>query len=171
MSPKVPRCISGLSSHAVALRPPTILARNSVFQFPLNGAKTRCFAIGCSCGEPAAFLLGYHVRDEANAEGFVGPLSLRCSNCKAVMEFFDTRMHGHDGEQGCNTYIVGNGTPDAFSCPRCGVAPFSLTVVFDYADSKPFPDERPEDFFTGFSVLGKCTKCDSIVEITSFECA
>jgi hypothetical protein len=105
---------------------------------------------------------------------FAGPLFLECTHCGAVSEFFDSRRHGYDGEQGCNTHFVGEGQPDRFACTRCGVAPLIVRANFHYDGVEDFNGEmrkRPQDFFDGLDIVGMCTGCGSLVEITSFECA
>jgi len=120
--------------------------------------------------------LGYYVTTEGRREDtvFVGPLSLECLKCGAVSEFFDTRRHGYDGEQGVNTHIVGEGRPDRFACPRCGESPVIACANFSYQGVEDFRGEmrkRTQDFFNTLDVVAQCMKCNALIEVTSFECA
>jgi hypothetical protein len=172
-----PRCIVGLRPRPAAALRPDILSPNTVYpihQWQRSVRDVSAFAIGCPCGHPAVFLLGYFVTDGGGAKGFVGPLGLECAKCEAISEFFDTRSHGYDGEQGCNTYVIGEGKPDRFICPRCGVMPFIIRADFSYPEDDcfaAFMKERPQDFFASLSIAGQCMNCNSLIEITSFECA
>jgi hypothetical protein len=120
--------------------------------------------------------LGYNiVLDERRGDkGLVEPLTIECSNCGSISEFFDTRKHGYDGEQGINTHIIGKGESERFGCPKCGVTPMMICANFHYQEIENLGTEmlkRPEDFFDGIDIVGQCLQCDALIEITSFECA
>ena len=137
-------------------------------------ANTASFVVKCPCGCPSVYLSGYYVTNDREDTVFVGPLRIECSVCSQVSEFFDSRTHGYDGEQGVNTLIVGKGKPDRSSCPICGIVPMIVSVNFHYSDLEHLGSEmrkRAQDFFDGLDVTGQCTHCDSVIEITSFECA
>jgi len=176
--PKPPRCIAALNPKRTRHSKPTLLLPShlSVYQGLYDVAITASFIVGCPCGERAVFLLGYYATNEGRHKDriFVGPLSIECPLCGVVSEFFDTRKHGWDGEQGVNTHIIGEANPQRFSCPNCGVAPMILCPNFCYEAPEEFEGEmreRPQDFFGGFDIVGQCTRCNALVEITSFECA
>jgi hypothetical protein len=175
---KPPRCITDLNPNPTRHSKPTLLLppELSVYHGPYNLADTASFVIGCPCGERAVFLLGYYAETDNHRMDniFVGPLSIECPKCGVVSEFFDTRKHGYDGEQGVNTHIIGDGNPDRFACPHCGVAPMVLCPNFCYQGVESFRGEmrdRSQDFFGGLDVVGQCTRCNAIVEIAAFECA
>jgi hypothetical protein len=87
---------------------------------------------------------------------------------------FDTREHGYDGEQGCNTYAVGTGEPVRYPCPRCAGEEFFLCAGFSYSEPGELAEQWPgraQDFFGGFHLLGQCRRCGEFAEIASFECA
>jgi hypothetical protein len=177
-----PRCISGLNAKPTRHHKPTIrlpghltIYHGQYGEGDIPGVDTASFAIGCPCGCPAVYLLGYYVTSEGcrNDTIFAGPLSLECPQCGAVSEFFDTRKHGYDGEQGLNTSILGKGKPDRFACPRCGERPVIVCPNFSYQGIEEFLGEmreRREDFFNSLDIVVQCTKCNSLVEATSFEC-
>ena len=176
-----PRCISNLRPKPVTSCKPThrLPLHLSVYHgeyavVPDDVLGTASFLLNCPCGFSSAVLLGYYVSDETEDVGFVGPLSLDCARCHQITEFFDTRKHGYDGEQGVNTYLIGEGTPDRWACPHCGVISLIVCAKFSYQGVEDFCGEmrqRPQDFFGGFDLLGQCTNCNTVFEITNFECA
>lgn len=173
-----PRCIVGLNPMPTqALKPTLQLPPHLTVYHGLGGEPNPAsFVIGCPCGNRAVNLLGYYVfiDDRKRTRIFVGPLSLECPKCGVTKEFFDTRKHGWDGEQGVNTHITGEGSPDRFACPRCGIQPMIVAAEFFYSEPYDTPSggqARSQDFFGGIAVLAQCTCCNSLVEVTSFECA
>jgi hypothetical protein len=178
-----PRCIIELMSvptkHSKPTfrLPPDLSVYHSGYGEEGEESDTASFIIGCSCGHRAVNLLGYYVSSETSrgSVGFVGPLSLECEKCGKLSTFFDSRKHGYDGEQGVNTYIIGEGKSDKFACPRCGPTLLIVCANFTYHgaedSSELMQKNRTQDFFRGFDVAGQCLKCNGLIEITSFECA
>jgi hypothetical protein len=177
-----PRCVVGLNPKPVQATLPTMLLPPSLSVF--NGVSAEInsdscpspsFVIGCPCGHRSVYILGYDVPiDETDTVVFVGPLRLECTQCGAVSELFDTRVHGFDGEHGINTHYIGEGAPTRFKCPRCGEVPFIVCAIFSYSGFDELygkAREKPEDFFDDFTLTGQCGRCNSVVEVTSFECA
>jgi hypothetical protein len=170
-----PRCIAALSPKPVDHAVPTLrLPLFDSIYGNYDHENTASFIVNCPCGCPSVYLLGYHITNKKNETGVVGPLGIECSMCRMVSEVFDTRKHGYDGEQGVNTYHVGEGTPERFICPVCGAVPMIVNANFHYSDFAGLRSDmrtRAQDFFDGFDVVGQCTRCNSVIEITSFECA
>lgn len=173
-----PRCIAGLNPKPTEHFKPTILLPPylSVYRAPYDVSNTASFIIGCPCGNRALHLLGYSEKTKGSYRDrlFVGSLRLECPKCGTVSEFFDTRNHGYDGEQGVNTHITGEGNPERFACPACGVVPMILCSNFSYQGIEDFQGEarkRLQDFFGTMDLVGQCSGCNALVEITSFECA
>ena len=173
-----PRCVATLKPMPVqAIKPTLALPPHlSVYHGRNDANVTASFIIGCPCGQRGVFLLGHCETAEDDAQGtiFVGPLGIECPKCGLDCEFFDTRKHGYDGEQGINTHLFGEGRPDRFACPKCGIAPMFVRCNFCYGNTDYSIEEmrrRPQDFFDGFDVVGQCTNCNHVVEIASFECA
>ena len=177
-----PRCISGVNAVPTQHFRPTLRLPRHLSTYhgqygdgDIHGVDPVSSVIGCSCGCRAVYLLGYNVLDEGPGKDMVlvGPLSVKCQECGRVSKFFDTREHGYDGEQGCNTYIIGKGKPNKFSCPRCGEAPMIVCVNFSYQGVEGFRGEmrkRKQDFFNTLGVVVQCTKCNVLIEATWFEC-
>lgn len=172
-----PRCIGTLRPEPSSPKRPTVLLppHLSIYHKLRGEAASVSFTIGCSCGNRAVYLLGYYAFIEGRRQDrfFVGPLGLSCPECGAILELFDTREHGYDGEQGINTNIVGNGEPDSYECPQCGATPMILQPTFSYRDVE-WPEgpmrERVQDYFDTFDITGTCARCKEVIEITWFEC-
>jgi hypothetical protein len=159
-----PRCIRELS--------PMLLTKSTAEQAE-EGAD---FRVGCPCGQRTCYVLGYVREDEGPQRTicFVSPLALECLQCGRVSELIDTRQHGHDGEQGCDGNVTGEGPRVRFPCPRCGETPVAAIAGFDYGGHhyNPFdPQSRPQDFFGGFTLRGECSRCATRLCVTSFETA
>jgi hypothetical protein len=145
---------------------------------PLPPEKGVCFAIGCPCGERSSHPLGYEIWSN-DVELFAGPLAIECAACGRVAELFDTRQHGFQGEHGVNSHYTGEGERSRFSCPHCGVVPLFLHAAFSFGDDwalyenkgGPQENERPQDFFDGFTLTGKCRQCGQELIVAGFECA
>jgi len=177
-----PRCVADLNPKPTAQFEPSIKLPSHLTVFhdlcdpqESDYYDTVSFVIGCPCGKRAVHLLGYHITTEGRRPDafLVGPLSIECNECKLIFPFFDTRLHGYDGEQGVNTHSIGHGAPEVFRCPHCGPQPLIISASFTYVVDNEFKGvsrERPQDFFTGIVILAQCTKCNSLIEATWFEC-
>jgi hypothetical protein len=135
---------------------------------------TAYFRVNCPCGERSCCLLGYfHDGEGPNpANSFVGPLALKCSDCGRISELFDARLHGHDGEKGCDGNLVGAGQRVHFLCPHCGAAPMALFAGFSYDRLSYDPldiDSRPQDIFAWFSLCGDCSRCGKRVKVIDLQ--
>lgn len=167
-----PRCIAALCPRPIQRPAPTVFlpADLSVFRCWDDDDDTHSafFSLGCRCGHRLLSLLAHR------CEGLTGPLAVRCPACGTTAALFDTREHGYDGEQGCNTYAVGTGEPVRYTCPPCGGEDFCLSAGFSYSDPGYLIAKWPgsaQEFFGGFHLLGQCQRCRAVVEIVSFECA
>lgn len=170
-----PRCIKALCPRPSSETRPAI-GPLPPLQAVEAGVDSASFTIGCPCGNRGVCLLGYWFLADGRAQEplFVSPFRLLCLDCGLVLEFFDTRKHGYDGEQGVNTYIVGEGEPDMYVCPRCGARTFVLRPIFWYQSINsmgPNMRERFQDYFDTFELVGQCMECKGAVGIASFECA
>jgi hypothetical protein len=163
-----PRCVRELSpelvTEPVAGLPPGVPDEDAAFR------------MRCPCGERACYVLGYFREDEGPRRemGFVSPLALECPRCGRVSELIDTRRHGHDGEQGCDCNMTGEGPRVRFPCPECGAAPLRVIACFNYGGHEydPFdPEARPQDFFGWFTLRGECGRCGKLRLVTGFETA
>jgi hypothetical protein len=176
-----PHCLAGIMTRPSGCPVPAIEFPNQFIsprkysERETSGIDTVAFHIGCTCGCFAVYLLGFNkLSEHGKLPIFVGPLSIECPECGAVTEFFDTRKHGYDGEQGVNTHITGTGKPDRFACASCRSLPMSIYVRFTYSGVDRFRGEmqaRPQDFFETLDVVVQCTGCNVAVEVISFECA
>ena len=164
-----PTCLSGFKASPSGLRGVIFDGHGS----NLN----KIYHLSCSCGRDSFFVLG-HVRESPlNQEPiFVSPLALKCASCEKVMELIDTDKHGFNGEMGASSTIRGTGRRTAYDHDQCGVQPFTIHVRFEHSsetleDSTGHFTGREQDFFSWFSLIGKCDKCKTLLHLTDFECA
>ena len=162
-----PRCLFGVNAKPIGHSKPTLrlpwhlsIYHGQYGVDDIRGVDTASFVIGCPC-IVARLSLGYYVTSEGQRKDtvFVGPLSLECPKCGEVSEFFDTRKHGHDGEQGINTYIIGKGKPNRLPVPAVGKRPVIVCVNFSYQEVERFRSEmreRKQDFFNTLDVVAQC---------------
>jgi hypothetical protein len=138
------------------------------------------FQMSCKCGSDSFFVFAY-AWNNPKAPGqfvFLSPISLQCETCKASAELFDCAVHGHDAEYGNSPPSMrAEGKREEVECGGCDLNKvLQVFVRFEYpddllrADFKEL-DGRQQDFFTWFSLLGKCTKCSSLLPIGEYECA
>ncbi len=165
-----PRCIKDFSAHPNRFREVLFDGRGQ----EINPV----FKLQCKCGHDKHYVLGYYMNSEHyNTQIFVSPLLLKCQKCDKQTECFDTEIHGYDAELGYGSASYhGKGEPTAFICPECGVQPFEIYTRFSYPDElfhEDFDDMRgrEQDLFDWFFLLGVCSKCSQLREITDFECA
>lgn len=142
------------------------------------------FRLRCGCGHTKAYVLGRYrpmPKEYHQACGpffFDAPLALQCESCNAVSELFDARIHGYNGEMGLSWIRPEEESEERekFKCEKCGPVPMEVIVRFEYPDDL-FDEEpcgfagREQDLFTWFSVLGRCSRCQQLIEVTDFECA
>ena len=108
---------------------------------------------------------------------FAAPIILKCQMCKTNDQLFNPRKDGYDGEIDSSAGVIGNGTPSHFTCSECGNSVFMPAVSLEYSVEDEEMDEwdelaqRPQDFFTWFSLMAKCTQCGILNDITDYECA
>jgi hypothetical protein len=195
-----PRCIKEFKTEPVSLggvefdgHPSLEVSLNPVvnrkIHTPVN--INTVFRLRCGCGHTKAYILGRYrpiPKEYHQAFGpffFDAPLALRCEFCNTVTELFDARTHGYNGEMGLSSIRSGNtetgkdresGERTEFKCEKCGPVPIEAIVRFEYPDD--LFDEglcafagREQDLFTWFSVVGRCSRCGQLIEVTDFECA
>ena len=174
-----PRCIAQVNPKPVCHVHPTLVLPPSLSIYRsgrYSAVDTATFAIGCPCGAPTAMLTGFYaLTDSFPPNGvFVGPLGIECLECDRATGFFDSREHGFDGEQGCNTHLIGEGIPDRFTCPSCRLARMSVYANFSYHSIEELDHakwQHSKDYFSSFDVVGQCAGCSQVMEIASFECS
>jgi hypothetical protein len=135
--------------------------------------------LACSCGARRFMILGFPMASATypDQEIFAAPISLQCETCGRREQLFDPRNDGYDGEIDSSAGIVDIGEPSAFLCKKCGKPTFEVAVSLEYSvEDEEMEDweelaERPQDFFTWFSLYGRCLGCKQFSEITDYECA
>ncbi len=63
-----------------------------------------------------------------------------------------------------------------FGCPHCQATNFGVVVRFEYSSDGLYDDEerliaQAEDYFTWFTLLGRCAACSTETHIVEIECA
>jgi hypothetical protein len=137
------------------------------------------FELSCKCGSRAFEILGFYVSgaDEDSESMFVGPLALRCPACGATNHLMDPRQDGYDAELGDSAAITGDGDRCPYHCAECQSTLFQVSAVLEYSvedeEMQDWPElaARPQDFFTGFILLGRCDPGEHLHDIVSYECA
>lgn len=137
------------------------------------------FQIVCPCGTAEFTILGFHKTLSAcpDLNIFSAPISLACYLCGRTGQLFDPNRDGYDGEIDSADSVTGSGESSMFFCPRCGETAFRPAVSLEYSlDDDEMEDSaelaaRPQDFFTWFTLFGKCVKCGHLTKVTDYECS
>ena len=137
------------------------------------------FQLSCKCGSNTFSVYGHKWTNPDNGEIFyISPLSATCTECAKQNPIFDIQNNGYDAVLGHGTFGArGEGTPEIFECHSCNESTtFELFARFEYPDDmfdEDFDDFRgkEKDLFTWFSLHGKCTSCNTLVDISEDECA
>lgn len=130
------------------------------------------FALSCRCGGNAWRVLGF----APEAQLFLCPLSLECSQCGDRAEVFDVEKHGYDAELGNGCYSRrAEGLEGEFSCPECQGHTFGATAIVSYQmDEEEIDAEmesRKQDLFDTFGLSVACATCDYGAVVCDYECA
>lgn len=136
-------------------------------------------SISCECGSPDSRVKGYlwNNPDFGNEEVVLSPLTSKCESCGKIELVFDTDIHGYDpliGSKSCSARK--EGVHKTLTCSKCQSEVFELIAVYSYPDDLfEDPDEaweeKEEDAFSWYNLLGKCGHCNEIVELADYECA
>jgi len=135
--------------------------------------------LACSCGSGEFEILGHPMASLTYPDQniFAAVISLICQSCGKLEQLFDPDHDGYNGEIDSSAGVIGTGELKPFICPECGMTTFHPGVSLEYSiDDEEMEDweelgERPQDFFTWFSLYGKCAKCGHVTEVTDYECA
>lgn len=163
------RCLSPFEAKTTGDAIPAGSPRDRVVRFQLQ----------CKCGSAAFVVLGFPMTSPGYpaTDIFAAPISLSCRICGKTEQVFTPARDGHDGEAECSAGVLGSGEPAEFPCPKCSGTAHSVAVSLEYSiGDEEMEDEeefaaRPQDFFTGFSLNARCTKCRHLADVTDYECA
>ena len=163
------RCLSPFETKTEGDAIPAASPRDQAVRFQLH----------CKCGSAAFAVLGYPMASPGSpaTEIVAAPISLSCRACGKTEQAFTPASDGYDGEAGCSAGVLGSGEPSKFPCPECAETAHSVAVSLEYSiDDGEMDDEedfaaRPQDFFTGFSLHARCSKCQHLADVTDYECA
>jgi hypothetical protein len=136
------------------------------------------FSIRCKeCSGDSFHVHGFNWTNPDSGETFfIGPVEVVCGSCKSTHILFDISKHGYDAEleHGCCS-ATNEGEAAEVQC-TCGSISNHLVARFEYTDDL-FDDDFSEakghesDFFSWFSLFGKCENCGIQEEILDYECA
>ena len=148
------------------------------------------FRVRCACGGDTFRVRGsFHAKDyRGEPLNFFGdPLELLCASCGSERLLFDGDKDGYNPEIEAAEDLVrpppprGN-EPEAprveHGCTQCGNRSMLIWTRFEqtaetcedsFAES--LTGERQQDFFSWFTLVGRCTKCNALQTVTEFECA
>ena len=164
---------------ARCLLPFTVLADGVVVNELEQRIESTRFQLACTCGSHTLAILGYPMKSPAypDMDIFAAPVTLRCTACGREERLFDPKTDGYDGEIDSSAGVTGAGEPAAYACKACGQSAFDVAVSLEYSvEDEEMDDwdelaERPQDFFTWFSLYGKCSGCGQLSDVTDYECA
>jgi len=137
------------------------------------------FQLACSCLANEFSILGYPMPSPAypDQQIFAAPVSLACQACGKTAQLFHPDRDGYNGEIDSSAGVTGSGDQSEFSCPKCEATTFVPSVVLEYSLDDEEMEEweelaaSPQDFFTWFSLYGKCVNCGHLTDVTDYECA
>jgi hypothetical protein len=164
-----PRCLAGFKVEPATLTGVALDGHGS----GLN----KIYKLSCTCANDRFRVLGHHVKSEQGGTVFVSPLALECALCGVVMELIDTDQHGYDAELGHGSATIrGDGPRTPFACDTCGVRPITAFARFEHSGEEladSFIEEFPnsQDYFSWFSLVGRCEGCKRLLNVADFECA
>jgi len=142
------------------------------------------FQLECNCGAAIFKVHGFPLpgRTYPSEDSIAGPISLECHVCKRINQVFNPEVHGYNGELDSlhgmeSAGKIDSAEPLVFQCSKCEEMKQSIAVSLIYS----IPDEemdgdvelaqRPQDFFTTFSLYGRCMTCEYVSMVTDYECA
>ena len=137
------------------------------------------FKIRCKCGHDKGKLTGYfwvNADYDKNKELFISPIEFTCKLCGNAAEIIDTDKHGYDAEGGFGSCCVrGEGRKGEYKCLKCSSVNMEVFVRFEYPEDLfgEYSEDirgKEQDYFTWFSLHGRCEKCQTKFDITDFEC-
>ncbi len=137
------------------------------------------FTVNCKCGSSDLGILGFPMTSPGRPDQdiFAATIYLKCNVCGKTEPVFNPDQDGYDAEIGSSSSVVGTGGPSAFPCANCGHTEFKPEVSLEYSlEDEELDDweelaEKPQDFFTWFSLKGMCSNCGHSSEVTDYECA
>ncbi len=137
------------------------------------------FNVSCNCGNSDLSILGFPMASPAypDRDIFAATIYLKCNSCGKTEQIFDPEQDGYNAEIDSSSGVTGTGDAKAFPCSNCGNTEFKSKVSLEYSlEDEELDDwqefaEKPQDFFTWFSLEGICSKCGHLNEVTDYECA
>ena len=145
------------------------------------------FRVRCACGGETFGVRGaHHARDyKGDPLNFFGdPLELICRSCGRTELLFDREQHGYNAEiDRAADLMARERRPEGvaraeYACPGCGDAAMGIWTRFEHhaetcedSFAEGLSAGREQDFFTWFTLVGRCGNCRRLQTVTEFECA
>lgn len=135
----------------------------------LSDWPNRFFGIRCPCVGDQFSVSGEILRHMLiEQDVVVGPVGARCSSCGQAALVFDPRLHGYDVElDHFPPEFESTATPRNFQCPACTASRFTLVARWYEGRFRG----KEQDLFTFFTLIGRCTGCNTLATIATCECA
>ena len=132
------------------------------------------FRLACPCGGSDFRIQGDEIE---GATGLGGKLQLTCATCGEERDAFNPEQDGYDAEIEDAPARFEHDARRAHVCSACQHRVFEVDATLYYqleeenADDWPELAERPQDFFTAFTLGARFTHCGSRTEPAAYECA
>lgn len=162
---------------------PFRLARSSEGEWPrrsLDGHAGDSFNVfrwvGCSCGADLHHIDGWYAEDD----GALKAVTSRCGTCSKTSVVFDLDLDGYDAElarlekPGVVLRPRGRRKMIRFRCVACQGDLARVCARHEYPRDlldDPSMAPRAENFFTWFSLVGRCSGCKAAIGYGDWECA
>ena len=143
------------------------------------------FRVRCGCRGESFHVRGTHIAKDYKGDPLnflADPLELTCATCNRTQLLFDARQHGYNAEIDSAAHLMPRerrpGPRVEYACPECRGRAMSLWARFEHtseACEDSFADRlgggREQDFFSWFTLVGRCGDCRRPRTVTQFECA
>ena len=180
-----PRCLAPFAAELAKARElPGI-------RFDGHGAPTQSiFRLRCTCGGESFRVRGtFYAKDyKGDPLNFFGdPLELICQSCGREQLLFDAAKDGYNPEIDAAEDLVrppsrrrneSEAPRVEYGCSKCGGRAMHIWTRFEHvADTcedsfaESLSEGREQDFFSWFTLVGRCAKCGTLQTVTEFECA
>lgn len=168
---QAPSCIRGVAERTTAL--PGRLTASHLDGHTRKFAGT-IFRVRSGDMHEAMAIYGRNQRGE---DTLGSPILVGSLNPQRAALFFDLRIHGWDGE--CSEPGPAHARPigklKQFACPSCAGRLFQTWAAFEPSEveelDEPEMQQRPQDFFTWFTLAAACASCQWTGIVASIECA
>jgi Zn finger protein HypA/HybF involved in hydrogenase expression len=147
------------------------------------------FRVRCPCGGESFRLRGTFYAKDFRGDPlnfFSDPLELICESCARDQLLFDADKDGYNAEIEAAEDLTRpksrSNEPEPprteYGCSKCGGRAMHIWTRFEHSaetceDSfaEDLSEGREQDFFSWFTLVGRCNKCRALQTVSDFECA